>query len=216
MRARALVLLVVALASGVAAADPPAAASGKGWALHSWQDNGWSFALVAGTNRLRRWDEIAAARVRGLADLKKKLGALGKGETVVWSFGEALAKPVPVTLALPPDSIVQDAATECDRLGVTLAVPSPVTGAVASVEPSRESLAYAVVWLRFNNPSDKACRILHYALVWPAGRKIIGQKTIAVASGALLNRRLKVVPADGDLAKLDPKAARLDLIAACK
>ncbi|HEY3357033.1 MAG TPA: hypothetical protein VGQ83_27530 [Polyangia bacterium] len=208
--------VAVLLTGALAVADE--GASFKGWELYSWQDQGWSFALVRGTNRQKQWDEIARARVRGLADAKKKLAALKKGEQVTWSAGAggALAGPVPVALALPPDSIVQDLAAECARLGVALTVPSPVTAAVTNLDGMRESVPSLVATIAFTNPSAQACRVLRYTLVWPAGRKDVGNRALPVGAGATMTRRLKVETRDGDLAKLDRAAARVEVIAACR
>ncbi len=69
-------------AQAAAREERPAA---KGRELYSWQDekNQWRFGLVLGTNRLKTVDEVQAKPL-DLAQLKKELAGLAKGEYVFW------------------------------------------------------------------------------------------------------------------------------------
>lgn len=59
----------------------------KGWELYSWPNgNDWNFALVAGTNRLKSYNEVVNSpfRVTGTESLKAMLLKLPQKETVIW------------------------------------------------------------------------------------------------------------------------------------
>ena len=107
--------------------DPPATGSArsmKGFELYSWQageaacEGGWCFALVAGTNRIKTYEEITSSEVRvgGLDALKRELGQLASGEQVFWLEGR-----VPNT-ALPPDDVIEEVRGYCEQRGIRLHV----------------------------------------------------------------------------------------------
>ena len=85
MKLLAVILLSTAAMS--ATAQPPV----KGAELYTWSEQGrWNFSLLPGTNRLKSREEIraAASALEGARDLKRALGRLPRGETVVWSGPE--------------------------------------------------------------------------------------------------------------------------------
>jgi hypothetical protein len=91
----------------------------KGYELYSWEARReWYFALLIGTNRLKTRHEVSTpqARVRGVEALKRKLDLLAEGEDVLWTTGL-----VPRT-ALPPEKIVEEVKSYCDRRGIILRV----------------------------------------------------------------------------------------------
>jgi hypothetical protein len=91
----------------------------KGYELYSWQARGqWYFSLVVGTNRQKTFAEIAAprSRIKGLAELKRKLDLLPKGEDLIWS-----ARRMPKT-KLPPKTIVDEIIAYCRDRGLNLRV----------------------------------------------------------------------------------------------
>ncbi|MCE5258631.1 MAG: hypothetical protein LLG44_06145 [Chloroflexi bacterium] len=91
----------------------------KGWELYSWQEDGvFSYALLAGTNRLKTLDEIQALDVR-LADVeavKTALARLAEGEVITWSVldyggGE-----------LPPQAVRDEIAAFAEAHGLILQI----------------------------------------------------------------------------------------------
>ena len=89
----------------------------KGYELYSWFEGpGWDYALVAGTNRIKTYDEIAArdVRVEGIEALKDELARLPEGERVFWSDGR-----VPGT-TLPPAKTVDEVRAFCNGHGIQL------------------------------------------------------------------------------------------------
>lgn len=71
----------------------------KGWELYSWQNsNGWYFALVEGTNRLKTFEEISAPAVAvlGWTALERKLSRLARGEQIFWSTGRVRGTSFPL------------------------------------------------------------------------------------------------------------------------
>ena len=71
----------------------------KGWELYSWRDaNGWYFALVEGTNRLKTFEEISApgVAVLGWTALERKLSRLATGEEILWSIRKVRGTAFPV------------------------------------------------------------------------------------------------------------------------
>src|SRR5215217_4898954 len=74
----------------------------KGYELYSWQSRGqWYFSLVVGTNRQKTYKEIVSPKVRikGAAQLKRKLDLLPEGEELSWS------KHRISQMTMPPKSI---------------------------------------------------------------------------------------------------------------
>jgi len=98
----------------------------KGYELYSWQEGeGWYFALVVGTNRIKTFDEIVApeVRVRGIEALEVQLDQLASGERVFWS-----AQRVP-NVVLPPDDVVEQVQAYCEQRGIELEIePSTCSG----------------------------------------------------------------------------------------
>jgi hypothetical protein len=86
-RVKLLAAALLCVAAAGAAAQPLV----KGVELYTWTEQGdWRFSLLPGTNRLKSEGEIraAAAALEGAGDLKRALGKLPRGETVVWSGPE--------------------------------------------------------------------------------------------------------------------------------
>ena len=89
----------------------------KGWELYSWLEvDGWRFALVPGTNRLKTRAEVVAAGVLGLQEIVQTLESLARGEEVFWS-----TQRVPDT-ALPPADLVEAIGARCEDLGLQLQI----------------------------------------------------------------------------------------------
>lgn len=91
----------------------------KGYELYSWvTEDGWSFALVEGTNRIKSFQELLppSGEVRGLEWLRRELARLPEGEQVFWTAGR-----VPGT-TLPPDDLTQAVQSRCDQLGLALQI----------------------------------------------------------------------------------------------
>jgi hypothetical protein len=91
----------------------------KGWELYSWQKpDGWYYALVVGTNRIKTFEEISAndVAVLGLEVLKAKLSQLSAGEEIYWSD-----RGVPNT-QFPTEDVVNAVKTYCETCGLQLAI----------------------------------------------------------------------------------------------
>jgi len=90
----------------------------KGMELYSWRPEGgdWHFSLLVGTNREKVVSEITKPQnvIAGIAQLKARLSALARSESVLW---RNLAKE-PV-----PSSMVTDLQGFCEKLGIKLAGP---------------------------------------------------------------------------------------------
>jgi hypothetical protein len=133
----------------------------KGYELYSWEARGeWYFALLIGTNRLKTRHEVSApqARVRGVEALKRKLDLLAEGEEVLWRTGL-----VPRT-ALPPEKIVKEVKTHCDRRGIILRVNRRGVGDASNngLHPTADTIAFKFLQ-RFGAAGD--------AGRWAAGRE---------------------------------------------
>jgi len=91
----------------------------KGYELYSWQVNGeWRYALVAGTNRMKTYNEIATPSnvIKSVAELQPQLAQLDKGEEIVWgTWGDN-------HLTLPPQEIVAEIVKVCQGLGLNLMI----------------------------------------------------------------------------------------------
>ncbi|MDY6877100.1 MAG: hypothetical protein SWK90_12990 [Chloroflexota bacterium] len=116
-------LLVTALVScqpgNVSSPATRSVRSMKGFELYSWQaDEEWYFALVVGTNRIKKYEEIASSEVcvEGLDALWEDLDQLASGEQVLWSEGQ-----VPNTV-LPPDDVIEKVRAYCDQRGIRLTI----------------------------------------------------------------------------------------------
>lgn len=82
---------LVLLAGGVYAADDrPTKKQFKGVELYSWQDpkDGWVFALLPGTNALKKeeWIKSEENKIVGVKELEKRFFDLAEGENVYWVF----------------------------------------------------------------------------------------------------------------------------------
>jgi hypothetical protein len=92
----------------------------KGFELYSWQEHdSWRFSLLVGTNRNKRLEEIKAPAVvlQNLAELKRKLATLDKGEYVTWLNPSKIPG-----LSLAPVVMVQEIRGYCKTLGLILQV----------------------------------------------------------------------------------------------
>lgn len=93
------------------------ARSMKGYELYSWRTpKGWSFSLLVGTNRLKKYAEATSPKVRlnGIAAIKRKLSQLPAGEQVF------LASKRFREMALPPKEIVDELSAYCEQRGINL------------------------------------------------------------------------------------------------
>ena len=116
-------LLLVALAASAQAAQAM-----KGYELYSWKVKGrWHYALLAGTNRAKSYDEItsAASERVGVAALEAELKKVPRGEEVFWmSAAHAnVVKPRAkgsAVLELPSRQRIRRIKAYCDKLGIKL------------------------------------------------------------------------------------------------
>lgn len=68
--------------------------SSKGWEHYVWRERDRSmYALVPGTNRLKSAEEISSTAVKGLAEIKRQLSELEKGQWVSINGRRLLQKP---------------------------------------------------------------------------------------------------------------------------
>ncbi|MBA4367568.1 MAG: hypothetical protein C0403_08005 [Desulfobacterium sp.] len=81
-------LLIALICSIISSDDVFSQTAFKGIELNSWKsaDGDWHFSLLIGTNRKKLIQEIKDPKVTivGVANLKKKLAELPKGENVFW------------------------------------------------------------------------------------------------------------------------------------
>ena len=102
--------------------EPTLPHSMKGYELYSWQaDGSWSFALLAGTNRIKTYQEVTEApeRAKGTEALLEQLGRLPQGEQVFWLIGRVPG------MSPPPPDILEEASDLCRRRGVHLEIVQP-------------------------------------------------------------------------------------------
>jgi hypothetical protein len=109
----------------------------KGYELYGWQaGDEWRFTLITGTNRLKRYEEIASGEdvvtetgwvklsVVGIGNLKALLNRLPKGEEVTWIGGgwlEAVGAPTG-NIQLPGWEVIEEIERRCRSLGIQLQV----------------------------------------------------------------------------------------------
>jgi hypothetical protein len=128
-------------AAEVSAAEP-LPHSPKGYELYSWQgEQGWQFALMTGTDRLKTYEEIVSEErepaentvtesewvsmaVQGTEELTAVLGRLPRGETLSWRGAGWLEQAgVPSgDLQLPEAEVVEAVEAVCRELGIELEV----------------------------------------------------------------------------------------------
>ena len=123
LRKSAAALMLVAFAASAQAAQAL-----KGYELYSWKVKGrWHYALLAGTNRAKSYDEIispANERV-GIAALEAELKKLPRGEEVFWMSAAhaGVLKPRAkgaAVLELPSRQRIRRIKAYCDKHGVKL------------------------------------------------------------------------------------------------
>jgi hypothetical protein len=111
--------------------------SPKGYELYSWPaGDEWRFTLITGTNRLKRYEEIASTEnvvtetgwvklsAVGSENLKAMLSRLPRGEEVTWIGGgwlEAAGAPAG-NIQLPGREVIQEIERHCSSLGIQLQV----------------------------------------------------------------------------------------------
>jgi hypothetical protein len=124
MLRKALVTMIVLAALAVCA---PAQAM-KGYELYSWKVKGrWHYALLAGTNRAKSYDEITATATErvGMTALQAELKKLARGEQVFWmsaahgSVTKPTAKGSPI-LELPSRQRINRVKAYCEERGIKL------------------------------------------------------------------------------------------------
>jgi len=119
----AAVAMLVALATCGQAAQAM-----KGYELYSWRVKGrWHYAVMAGTNRAKSYDEITAKENEriGIAALEAELKKLPRGESLFWRSAahsgviKPRAKGSPI-LELPSRQRIKRIKAYCDKLGIRL------------------------------------------------------------------------------------------------
>ncbi|MFA5160794.1 MAG: hypothetical protein WC421_00965 [Elusimicrobiales bacterium] len=90
----------------------------KGWELYSWPaGDGWKFALLPGTNRLKNAGEITAGpAVYGAEQLKAQIKTLARGEQILWNLRNMEG------FSMPPQDTVSDLSDYCKDKGIDLSV----------------------------------------------------------------------------------------------
>lgn len=126
-------LAAVALVLAACRADEerpvPVGTSMKGWELYSWsidQGRNWRYALLPGTNDVKRFDEIraGASQLRGLDALLAELERLPPGEFIFWCAPRAPGQPATGNVfPLPPKRIVDKVVERARELRLSLALP---------------------------------------------------------------------------------------------
>lgn len=113
--------------------------SAKGYELYSWpaqEGQGWQYALITGTNRLKTYEEIVSAQddavesgwvrfsASGVEELKALLSRLPDGESVTWLGGDWLEQMgVPRgNIRLPDKRVIDEIERHCRQVGVELSV----------------------------------------------------------------------------------------------
>ena len=131
MRSMLLALLLACLTgmSGCAAPTTAVRPEFKGVELYSWLDpatQGWRFALLPGTNRIK-----TAGEIRGSSDvavsvdgLKRRISDLAPSESVFW------AAPATGQFSLPPPAVVGDVIAYAASVGVNVHVADAVKPSV--------------------------------------------------------------------------------------
>ena len=119
--------------------DRPLPHSVKGYDLYSWpaeEGQGWQYALITGTNRLKTYGEIVSAEdgisesgwlrisASGAEQLKALLSRLPDGESVIWLGSDWLEQMgVPAgRIQLPGGDLIDEIARHCRQAGVELSV----------------------------------------------------------------------------------------------
>ena len=121
LRAVLIVLSLILLACPGGAQERAKEPVFKGLELYSWPTSeGWRYALMGGTNRLKTWPEVKAAGMKE-ADLRTRLGKQAVGEFVSWNTD--LPDAPAGTLSLPPKATRDGLATLCEGLRLQLFVP---------------------------------------------------------------------------------------------
>jgi hypothetical protein len=113
--------------------------SAKGYELYSWpadEGQGWQYALITGTNRLKTYEELVSAEdgisesgwlrisASGAEQLKALLSRLPDGESVIWLGSDWLEQMgVPAgRIQLPGGDLIDEIARHCRQAGVELSV----------------------------------------------------------------------------------------------
>jgi hypothetical protein len=114
------VLAIYLLAAlGCSSGSPQRAArpAFKGIELYSWKadDGSWRFSLLPGTNRQKPVSEITEPEVTivGVDNLKQRLSALARGESVLWS--NLAGEPVPREVVDDLDRLCRGLDIKLDR-----------------------------------------------------------------------------------------------------
>jgi hypothetical protein len=111
----------------------------KGVELYSWQAaEGWRFALLPGTNRLKTDSEIKSSSCTGSVDqMMEIISRLGDKQHVLWSHDKVSG------LMYPPDAVVDRIAASARKHGIVLYGPLREGAASSNAEleacKSRES-----------------------------------------------------------------------------
>ena len=122
-RSIAAVGLLVALVVSAHAAQAM-----KGYELYSWKVKGrWHYAVMAGTNRAKSYDEITARENEriGISALTSELKRLPRGETLLWrsaapaGVSKPRVKGSPI-LELPSRQRIKRIKAICEKLGLRL------------------------------------------------------------------------------------------------
>ena len=100
----------------------------KGYELYSWQSEGkWHYALLAGTNRTKTYEEIMSKQVVRIGDtaLKLELKNIPKGEEVFWMSDAppSLEKPKSgqyFDIKMPSRKRIKRIKAYCNKLGIKL------------------------------------------------------------------------------------------------
>jgi hypothetical protein len=120
MKTTVAIAIAVAVSAGSARAQAPKH-SMKGWELYTWfdmscsaspqvhsgpNDDSWCAALVVGTNRVKKPDEIKKSPMKW-RELAKALAGLRRGEDVTWITTPAVFEQPTGPLRAPIDALAK-------------------------------------------------------------------------------------------------------------
>jgi hypothetical protein len=75
---------------------------------------------------------------------------------------------------------------------------------------------YKRATISFDNPGPYTCSIASYTLTWNGGKKEIALETFSLPPRETRQRSVRIHADDGDLGKLTPESAQVDVHATCR
>jgi hypothetical protein len=100
----------------------------KGWELYSWPNgNDWNYSILAGTNRLKTYDEVITNKivVFGVDSLKMLLDKLPVNEEIFWiseGWLESIWGSGYGNLSLPDNNTINEIKNYCSQKELVLSI----------------------------------------------------------------------------------------------